>query len=78
MHSFVRTWLERFLASASIETIHARITLGPMPGATIVMRPIFELGPADHPLSKEFHNGISPDQVKEITPRRVREAGQAG
>lgn len=42
------------------------------------MRPIFELEPADHPLSKEFQNGISPDQVKEITLRRVREAGQAG
>lgn len=35
-------------------------------------RPIFELEPTDHPLSQEFHKGISPERVKEIMTRRLR------
>lgn len=39
------------------------------------MRPTFELEPTDHPLAHEFHRGISPERVKEITLQRVREMG---
>jgi hypothetical protein len=37
-------------------------------------RPHFELEPADHPLSQEFHNGITPERVKEIMLGRLRDA----
>jgi hypothetical protein len=36
-------------------------------------RPHFELEPTDHPLSQEFHKGITPERVKEIMMRRLRE-----
>jgi hypothetical protein len=35
-------------------------------------RPIFELEPTDHPLSQEYHHGISPERVREIMLRRLR------
>lgn len=34
-------------------------------------RPIFELEPTDHPLSQEYHHGITPERVKEIMSRRL-------
>jgi len=37
------------------------------PGA----RPFFELEPADHPLAHEFHEGITPARVRELTLKRV-------
>jgi hypothetical protein len=37
-------------------------------------RPHFELQLSDHPLSQEFHNGISPERVKEIMLRRLPDA----
>lgn len=36
-------------------------------------RPIFELELADHPLSKEFHHGITPERVKAIILGRLGE-----
>lgn len=38
-------------------------------------RPYFTLELTDHPLSHEHHNGISPQRVREIMLRRLREAG---
>lgn len=34
-------------------------------------RPLFELDRADHPLSLEFYEGITPDRVREIMLRRL-------
>jgi hypothetical protein len=34
-------------------------------------RPHFELEPTDHPLSREYHHGISPERVKEIMTERL-------
>jgi hypothetical protein len=34
-------------------------------------RPHFELELSDHPLAQEFHHGITPQRVKEITLRRL-------
>ena len=36
-------------------------------------RPIFELELADHPLSREYHKGISPQRVKELMMTRLRD-----
>jgi hypothetical protein len=33
------------------------------------LRPHFELEPTEHPLSKEYHKGITPERVKEINDR---------
>lgn len=35
-------------------------------------RPYFELEESDHPLSKEFHHGITPERVREIMLREIR------
>ena len=35
------------------------------------IRPIFELEPTDHPLSQEYHHGITPERVREIMERWV-------
>lgn len=35
-------------------------------------RPHFELEPSDHPLSREFYEGISPERIKELMKRRLR------
>jgi len=32
-------------------------------------RPIFELEPNGHPLSREYHHGITPERVREIMKR---------
>jgi hypothetical protein len=40
-------------------------------------RPDFELEPSSHPLAEEFHKGISPERVKEIMLRRVRESQES-
>jgi hypothetical protein len=34
-------------------------------------RPNFELEPTDHPLSKEYHRGVTPERVKEIMMQRL-------
>ena len=34
-------------------------------------RPTFELEPTDHPLAREYNNGISPERVKEIMADRL-------
>jgi len=36
------------------------------------LRPHFELEPTDHPLSQEYHKGITPERVKDIMMRRLR------
>ena len=36
-------------------------------------RPKFELEPTDHPLSQEYHHGITADRVKEIMTRGLKE-----
>ena len=36
-------------------------------------RPYFFLQPTEHPLSQEYHHGITPERVKEIMMRRVRD-----
>ena len=38
------------------------------------LRPLFELELSDHPLTQEYHKGITPERVKEIMLGRVREA----
>jgi len=37
----------------------------------LTQRPLFELEPTDHPLSQEYHHGITPERVKEIMKRRL-------
>ena len=37
-------------------------------------RPIFELEKTDHPLSLEFHEGITPERVKEIMRGRLQDS----
>jgi len=37
------------------------------------LRPIFELEPTDHPLSQEHHHGITPQRVKEIMQKHLKE-----
>ena len=37
------------------------------------LRPLFRLEPTDHPLSQEYHRGITPERVKEIMMGRLRE-----
>jgi hypothetical protein len=37
-------------------------------------RPIFELEPTDHPLSQEYHHGITPERVRDIMKRRLPSA----
>ena len=37
------------------------------------LRPTFELEPTDHPLSQEYYHGITPERVKEIMSRRLRQ-----
>jgi hypothetical protein len=41
------------------------------------MRPHFRLEPTDHPLAQEYHHGITPEHVKEIMLRRLKECGEA-
>ncbi len=36
-------------------------------------RPHFELEPADHPLSREYHHGIGAERVQEIMMGRLQE-----
>jgi hypothetical protein len=36
-------------------------------------RPRFELEPTDHPLAQEYHNGITPERVREIMMTRLQE-----
>ena len=36
------------------------------------MRPYFSLELTDHPLSQEYHRGITPERVKEIMMGRLR------
>ena len=36
------------------------------------LRPHFELEPTDHPLSQEYHKGITPERVKAIMLRRLK------
>ena len=37
----------------------------------LTQRPFFELEPTDHPLSQEYHHGISPERVREIMKLRL-------
>jgi hypothetical protein len=37
-------------------------------------RPYFELEPTEHPLAREFYEGIAPERVKQIMLKHVREA----
>jgi len=39
------------------------------------LRPIFELEPTDHQLSREHHHGITPERVKEIMTRNLNDVG---
>jgi len=36
------------------------------------VRPNFRLEQSDHPLSREYHNGITPERVKDIMTARLR------
>jgi hypothetical protein len=36
-------------------------------------RPNFEVEPSDHPLTQEYHKGITPERVKQIMMERLRE-----
>jgi len=37
-------------------------------------RPEFELESTDHPLAQEYHHGVTPERVREIMLRRLRDA----
>jgi hypothetical protein len=63
MFSWLSTQISGYPDTLSLR-MFARI---PKPG----WRPHFELEPSDHPLSREYHEGITPERVKEITLRRV-------
>ncbi len=41
------------------------------------MRPHFELEPSEHQLSQEYHHGISPERVRKIMLRRLKDCGEA-
>lgn len=41
------------------------------------LRPHFELEPTSHPLSQEYHHGITAERVKEIMQGRLRNSKEA-
>jgi hypothetical protein len=63
MFSWLSTRISEYPDTLSLK-MHAHIQ---EPG----MRPHFELEPSDHPLSQEFHHGITPERVKEIMLNRL-------
>lgn len=40
------------------------------------LRPVFELEPTDHQLSQEHHHGITPERVKEIMKKHLKDVGR--
>jgi hypothetical protein len=64
MFSWLSTQINEYPDTLNIK-MHARIQ---EPG----LRPLFHLEPTDHPLSLEYHHGISPERVREIMSRRLR------
>jgi hypothetical protein len=65
MFSWLSTQIPEYPNTLNLK-MHAHIQ---KPG----QRPNFQLEPCDHPLSQEYHNGISSERVKEIMIRRLRE-----
>jgi hypothetical protein len=65
MFSWLSTQIPEYPETLNLK-MHAHIQ---KPGR----RPSFELEPSDHLLSREYHNGISPERVKEIMIRRLHE-----
>lgn len=66
MFSWLSTQLPEYPDTLNLK-MHAHIQ-------EVNCRPVFELEPSSHPLAAEFHRGISPERVKEIMLRRVRES----
>ncbi|HEY6971641.1 MAG TPA: DUF2199 domain-containing protein [Candidatus Angelobacter sp.] len=66
MFSWLSTRIPEYPDTLSLK-MHAHIQ---KPG----LRPHFELEPADHPLAREYHDGIDPARVKEIMMGRLRDA----
>ncbi len=54
------------------ETLNLKMYVHTRPPGT---RPLFELEPTSHPLAREYHNGISPERVKEIVLGRFGDPG---
>jgi hypothetical protein len=63
MFSWLSSWIEEYPDTVNLK-MYAHIQ---EPGD----RPVFELEPSDHPLSQEYHHGITPERVKEIMMRRL-------
>lgn len=63
MFSWLSSRIEEYPDTLSLK-MYARIQ---KPG----VRPFFEMEPADHPLAREFHEGITPARVRELTLKRV-------
>jgi len=63
MFSWLSTRIPEYPDTLSLK-MHARIQ-------TVGWRPHFELEPSDHPLSEEYHKGITPERVKTIMTGRV-------
>ena len=63
MFSWLSNWIGGYPDTRSLK-MHAHIQ---EPG----IRPKFELDPSDHPLAQEFHHGITPERLKEITLRSL-------
>jgi len=59
MFSWLSNWIGGYPDTRDLK-MHAHIQ---EPG----IRPKFELEPSDHPLAQEFHHGITPERVKELT-----------
>lgn len=67
------SWLSNQIDEYDDDTLNLKMTayIGE-PGD----RPSFELEPTDHPLSREFHHGITAERVKEIMTKHLREVGE--
>jgi hypothetical protein len=63
MFSWLSNWISDYPDTRNLK-MHAHIQ---EPG----MRPHFELEAADHPLSQEYHHGITPERIKEIMLKRL-------
>lgn len=66
------SWLSNQIDEYDDDTLNLKMTayIGE-PGD----RPSFELEPTDHPLSREYHHGITAERVKEIMTKHLREVG---
>lgn len=66
------SWLSNKIEEYEEDTMNLKMQAHPSePG----LRPWFELELTDHPLSREYHHGITAERVKEIMMKQLREVG---